>query len=332
MKFSDLDNELLTEAPPGGTQGKLSRAATKIKKKVGPTKKMRQRATGKAEFQQQALDIKNQFHEWAGGRDLATTAKSLRDFFLDPENNYGEKYADAVEQTAVKLKFEQPGFLGGDEEPTPDPEGEGTPKAGGDEVDGDNLELEKDDEPKDAKGEQSEEEVRAVYGKQGDELEAKRKAQGGELADESVEEDADDAEPKVDMSASIYESRLSYFLIEDTKLKDNQLDTLLVRLLQAVGTSGGQAAPADKETPEKEKSNFVKKMNKAGKAGQSAMRKLGKAAFGDLVGGGDEGGSGGLDYDRQERRALEKILKTIVANKELSKQDRENAAQLLKEL
>lgn len=224
MKFSDLDKNLVTEA-----EGVLSRAGTKLKKKLGPTKKIRQRATGKAEIQQQALDIKSQFHNWAGKNDLDSTVGAFKEF-LDGEYPQLASYVDDV---AVKLKFKEKEV----EKPQAQPADSEKADEVGDEEQEDMVSPEEMTGEKPS-GEQSEEEIRAAYAKQGEEAEAEAKELGAE--DDEVEEE-------VDMSASIYESRLAYLLIEETKLKDNQLDTLIVRVLQAAQRTGKKVSTGDSE-------------------------------------------------------------------------------------
>ena len=330
MKFADLDKDLTTEAEAfDKKQGKIARAGTKLKAKLGPTKGMRQRATGKAEIQQQALDIKSEYMSWVGANDLDRTAGTLKQFLSD--NNY-QHLADKVDEIAVRLKFKEPEKAPEDE---PKAQSDDSADQKADEVSPgeDQEELLSPEEmtgKKSASGEQSEEEVKAAYAKQGEELEAERKARGDDPKDDEVEEE-------VDMSASIYESRLAYFLIEEIKLKDNQLDTLLVRVLQAAGAGGGSGPSseksADKPAEKPKKDSLLKK---AGKAYNKGMN----VAFGDLHGrdtgdSDDDGGSGsysGGELNTRQSKIVKNILQTVLDGKELSKEQTTTAKDLLREL
>lgn len=66
--------------------------------------------------------------------------------------------------------------------------------------------------------------------------------------EELTKESDEDVEETVDMSASIYESRLNYFMLLETKLKDNQLDTLIFRMVQAANKHGVKAKSTEKNT------------------------------------------------------------------------------------
>ncbi len=330
MKFSDLDKTLTTEAEAfDKTQGKMSRMGTKLKSKLGPTKGMRQRATGKAQIQQQALDIKSEYMEYVGANDLDMTAGTLKQFLAD--NNY-ENLAAKVDEIATKLKFKEPEKKPEDE-PKAQPDDSADQKA--DEVgDEEQEELLSPEEMTGEKpsGEQSEEEIRAAYAKQGEEAEAEAKELGAE-DDEEVEEE-------VDMSASIYESRLAYFLIEEIKLKDNQLDTLLVRVLQAAGAGGKKASTDDSEQaqaePEPEKKGSL--LKKAGKIYNKGMNK----AFGELHGrdaesddeevtdSGKVKDTSGMKYiDAGDYDDLSELLNKIVKTKRLEPNDQKRAKELL---
>jgi hypothetical protein len=319
MKFSELDKNLLTEAPAadgGSKEGKMARMGTKLKKKLGPTKNIRNRASGKAEVQQQALDIKQQFQKWAGANDMPNTAKSLIAFFQDETNNYAEKYAAAVPEVAVKLQFEPEGFdretsnQASDEAPAGKPDATGKQQAQPDDsADQKADEVNPDEEQEDMV---SPEEMT------------------GE-ADEEVEEE-------VDMSASIYESKLAYYLMEDTKLKDNQLDTLLVRVVQAVGGKPQQQQQQEPEASE-EKPGMMKKLAKgAGKLSKKAAKGLVGDLAPDSWGGEDgegssgSGGSGGSGLTSTERKQLKIILKQAIEGKQLDKDQRRVAKELLDDL
>ena len=302
MKFSDLDKNLVTEAEAfDKKQGKLNRMGTKLKSKLGPTKGMRQRATGKAQIQQQALDIKSEYMEWVGANDVDVTASTLKQFLAS--SNY-ENLAKKVDDVAVKLKFK-------DKEVEPDK--------------GDDEELTVSSPP------DSSEDPDATGDK------SKKINPPDEEADLELEPE-DEVEEEVDMSASIYESRLAYLLIEDKKLKDNQLDTLLVRVLQAAGAGGKKSSASDTEQPKAEPEKKDSLLKKAGKAYNKGMNK----AFGDLHGrgdgdgDGDGGGSGysgsGNDLNTRQSKVVKNILQTVLDGKQLSKDQTKVAKDLLREL
>jgi len=314
MKFTDINQEL-TEAPDlSKIKGKLQRAGTKIKSKNPLSKEMRTKSSAKANVQQTGLKIKDQFHAWVGETGSEQT---LEDFKAFIDQNMQE-LSGVFDEVALELKFKKP-----EPEPEPEPEAQADDSAD-QQVDATSGEDQEDmispeeiTGEKGKPGEQSEEEVRAVYDKQGEELEAKRKAQGGELADESVEEDADDAEPKVDMSASIYESRLKALLTEATKLNDNQLDTLIVRLMQRAKKGGATQPAAEKPAaekpaaePEKEKGDGWRQKFSKAMTGTGNVSDIGKGSFG----GGEDGGSA-PSIDPDDLRALTGLLSTVAKGK-----------------
>jgi len=337
MKFSDLDENLVTEAPHG--LGK--RIAAKAQSKIAPGKEQRRRGATKDRVYSLAKQIKNDWKNWlTASYDNPKHEASMEDFLLFMQNNTG---LGEVAEEMAKKKY--PNSFAS----TSDPETE----VGSDEVDGNDLEPEKDKEP-DARGDQSEEEVRAAYKQQGDELEAERKARGDDPKDgdveEEVEEDADDAEPKVDMSASIYESRLRLKLFE---LRDNQIDTLIVMTLQQAAKMGDgnldniggkySGEPVTQEPEDEPKKDGI--LKKAGKMYRKGMDKASAVAFGDAekanplsnVGDDESGGtiSGAndpVDLDNSERREFAKALDTILAGKGLSKDQLRVIKQIRKQL
>jgi hypothetical protein len=230
MKFSDLDKQL-DEAPDlSKIKGKLQRAGTKLKQHTPFNKEARLKAKKKVGVQNIALGIKDEYHEWQGETGSEQTLGSFVEFLKASHPSY----APHAEKMAVKLKYKKP-------EPAKK----------------DNEELSvarpSDSEDPDATGDKSKK------------VDAPEKEADLELEPEELELEV---EEEVDMSASIYESRLQYFLLyEDDnkiKLKDNQLDTLLVRTLQAVkkagGDIGGSAGKAEKSD---EVSKTADKVSKA---------------------------------------------------------------------
>ena len=306
MKFSDLDKNLVTEAEAfDKKQGKMARMGTKLKSKLGPTKGMRQRATGKAEIQKQALDIKSEYMNWVGANDLDRTAGTLKQFLSD--NNY-EHLADKVDEIAIKLRFK-------DKEPEKEPEQE--------------PEQEPKAQPDDSADQKADE---VDPGEEQEDMISPEEMTGEQAPEE------DEVEEEVDMSASIYESRLAYLLIEDKKLKDNQLDTLLVRVLQAAGAGGKKpsTSSSSQTEPSQEPEEKESLLKKAGKLGKKAM----KGAFGDLVSDGDEEVSdsgqvrdtSGMKYiDSEDYDELKELLNKVMYNK-LKDQDQKVAKQLLNKI
>ena len=302
MKFSDLDKNLLTEAEAfDKKQGKMARMGTKLKSKLGPTKGMRQRATGKSQIQQQALDIKSEYMEYVGANDLDRTAGTLKQFLSD--NNY-EHLADKVDEIAIKLKFK-------DKEPEKEPEQE--PKA----------------QPDDSADQKADE---VDPGEEQEDMISPEEMTGEQAPEE------DEVEEEVDMSASIYESRLAYLLIEDKKLKDNQLDTLLVRVLQAAGAGGKKSSAGDSEQAKAEPEEKEGILKKAGKLYNKGMNK----AFGELHGRDAEGeevsdsgqvrDTSGMKYiDSEDYDELKDLLNKVMYNK-LKDQDQKVAKQLLNKI
>lgn len=222
MKFSDLDKQL-DEAPDlSKIKGKLQRAGTKLAKHTPFSKETRLKAKKKGDLQQTALGIKDEFHEWQAETGSEQTAKEFLNFL-------GQKYPEyvqAAKEMAVKLKQMKP-------ESTPDAE------KGDEEL---SVARPSDSEDPDATGDKSKK------------IDAPEKEADLELEPE------EEVEEEVDMSASIYESRLAYFLIEDAKLKDNQLDTLIFRTLQAVKKAGGKVGSSQ---PSDEISKTADKVSKA---------------------------------------------------------------------
>lgn len=232
MKMSDI-NENLSEAPEDlkpNLKGRPNTLAQRLKQKVKKHTPFSAKKRGEAEYKdkifQLAKSLKNKFAQHMQDYPDGTvpTVAHMEEFFKDSE------YEAYVNQVSIDLKFR--------EEQKSEPE---APKDGGD-VKGDQPELEKEKPT-----EPSEKEVRAVYKKQGEELEAERIAKGGELGEEVDEED--EGKPS-NTSASIYESRLRSMLFE---LRDNEIDTLIVRIIQAQQRSKGGPAKPSPEPEAKQK-------------------------------------------------------------------------------
>ena len=338
MKFSDI-HENLTEAPEAfdAKQGLMKQAKTKIKKKLSPTKKGREQAQVEDDTKQAAKQIKSQYNKWMAQTGGAG-AKASTASFLEFAKQHATELAKHVEDVAKKLELEIPA-----EAPEENPEQTATPDDSADQqvapdANGEQEDMISPEEmtgEKDANGEQSEEEVRAAYGKQGDDLEAKRKADGGELADESVEEDADDAEPKVDTSASIYEARLNTFLLFEKEMSDNQLDTLIVRVIQAAAKGGDSASTsASTQQQQQQQQSLPQRPGTEEKPekGDGWRQKISKALTGtgnvsDITKGGFGGGDSAPDIDPEDVKKLANLL-TKVERGKIDKKDQRAAAEL----
>ena len=198
-----------------------------------------------------------------------------------------------------------------------------------------------DDKVKPRGSDQSEDEVKAAYKKQGDELESKRKAQGGELVDEDSD---DDSEPKVDMSASIYEARLREFLKEDEEddvginpsktLADNQIDTLLVKGLEKMKQGSSplatdtQAKAAKAGIELDDDGNAIARQQPKGEIEKTAD-KISNAKSDDEYSASGRGDSSVLDEYADE---LEDILTTVANGKDISSNQKGYAQAILDEL
>lgn len=224
MKFTDIDNNL-EEAPDlSKIKGKLQRAGTKLKKHTPFNKQARLKAKKLGGIQQTALGIKDEYHEWQG----ETGSKQTLGSFIEFLNATYPSYTPHAEKMAVKLKYKE------------------APK-----TDDEKLSVARpSDEDPDVTGDKS------------------KKVPAPEKEADLELEPEEEVEEEVDMSASIYESRLQYFLLyEDDnkiKLKDNQLDTLLVRTLQAVKKAGGNVGgSSDSAEKSDEVSKAADKVSKA---------------------------------------------------------------------
>lgn len=243
MKMSDISQKL-TERP-GGFGGAIK---AKLQSQIPFARKQQRKGKAKTALYKQARAIKKELQNWKAEAFAATSGEDTEltmNQFLGWVKNRQPKYAQGIETIARGDKDYADFFS-----QRIDKKGKQSSTASDPKV---------KVQPSD--GEQSKEEIKAVYKKKGEELEAKRKAQGGELVDE--DEGSDDT--KADTSASIYEARLRAILEADvgvnrTKtLKDNQVDTLITLGIQKqkeldsgdddIAAAGPEAqAPAGKPT------------------------------------------------------------------------------------
>lgn len=224
MKMSEI-NENLTEAPEefGAKQGLAKRLKTKLKKHTPFSKGARAQATRKDQIFKLAKELKTQFAEYMANEPEGTepSIEDLQQFFSDTEY---ERYLMPV---ATKLKLVKPQAAPNDVE--------------------DETKLvpnDVEDETKPVPAGISDEEKQADHDKIAADAEAEAKELNPEDdVEQEVEEDSE--KPAVDLSASIYEARLYNML---TELKDNEIDTLFVRMLQAQGKAKGGPAPLDSDS------------------------------------------------------------------------------------
>jgi len=326
MKLSDI-NQKLTERP-GGFGGIIK---SKLKQQA-PFMRGTQRK-GKAEeaLLKGARKIKGELQAWmnkafrsqGGERAPITMAQ-----FLGWVKKAQPKYAKGIEAYARSDKdyaehFSQAIDKKGKQSSTAsDPKVTTRDNEQADTVDSDKeqeelISPEEMTGEKTADGEQSEEEIRAVYAKQGEELEAERVK--GEKQDVKASK-GDDKEPKVDTSASIYEARLKAILEADEEvsadagskedvgvnrtktLKDNQLDTLITMGIEKQIELDGGDSIVDK--PEEVQSSSS------------------SSDEGDAAGPVD-------DFLGEYRDELVGVLQKVKAGSDLDKRDQKNASDML---
>jgi hypothetical protein len=312
MKFSDLDQ--LTEAPDlSSIKGKLQRAGTKLAKHTPFSKKTRTKATAKSGVQKTGLKIKDKFHTWQGETGEDDTVEAFKSFL----SSELPQYAPYVDNIAVALKLAKP---------KPKPESDIQKQVPTDDINY-SVELDKSGAPKkDAKSEQySDKEKGALRKQEGDAAKAEAKELDSENPKHDLKASKGNEEPKVDMSASIYEGRLSYFLIEKTKLSDNQLDTLIVRVIQAANKAStasnepAQDEPAPREKPSNEIGKAAKKISKAKADDEEEFTVASPAS------------SGGSVFD-EFADELEDILTTVYKGKDITDNQKRYAKAILDEL
>ena len=301
MKFSDIDKNL-TEGPLSGPAGFKKRVKAKAQKHLTPFMKGQQeRGALKDEQYKKAKQIKQKFKAWKDEIGMSPKVYPTMQEFLqflktdiDPQIS---GLSAAVEQVARSEAAYKEFFT-----TAIDDKGNATQTASDPKV-----KVRKDDDI-DATGTKAKQ------------VDAPEKEAELELEPE------EEVEEEVDMSASIYESRLRAFLSEDgedvgvnnnKQLADNQIDTLIVKGLQNLRKGGGQAsAPASKDD---EVSKTADKVSKA------------KAPDDDEELSVASPSSGGSSFD-EFADDIEEILDTIRRDKELSKVHKRNAEYIYKQL
>jgi len=305
MKFSDI-NENLTEGPLSGPAGFGARAKAKLQKQIPFAKEQQRRGAVKDAEHDQARTIKNDFKAWKAKAFPNGEKEPLQmGQFIEWSKKYNGKLGAAIEQTATTDK-DYAAFAGKTDPKVNVRDTGEDPDATGENPDATGDRSKKVNAPDDDGGLELEQEL--------------------ELADESVEEDANDAEPKVDMSASIYESRLRAFLNEDQEgkiiwnskiLHDNQIDTLIVKGLQRLAQGGASADSSAKKEPSDEISQTADKISNA------------KSDDSDEYTAAGRGDSSVLDEYADE---LESILTAVANGKEISNNQQGYARAILDEL
>ena len=251
--MSDI-NETLREAPqvdlPGNVKGRPNSLGQRLKQKVKKhtpfSKKKRDEAEYKDKIFKTAKELKNQFAQHMQNYPDGTTptVAHLEEFFKDSE------YEQYVAQVAKDLGFRgKPAAKGkgeptdtSKEDPKTDPAASTVPKNA------------KDDSNDTAK-------VDAV-----DPTQDQEDMVSPEELQDKKEESKDES---VDMSASIYESRLRKMLFE---LKDNEIDTILVRVIQAQNRAkGGPATPGMAAVTGDDRATTGSKASKSSKSSDSSV-------------------------------------------------------------
>ncbi len=304
MKLSDI-NQKLTEQP-GGFGGIVK---AKAKKHMPFAKGTRRRGKAEEALLKGARKIKDALNDWknkafrsTGGEKAPLTMNQ----FLGWVRKSQPKYAKGIEAFARGSKAYAAYFS-----QAVDKKGKQSSTASDPKV-----------KRRGGEGEQSEEEIRAAYKKQGEELETKRKAQGGELVDEDEGDDEKDAP----VSASIYEARLRAILeaegdpdpdvdvaVSATKtLKDDQIDTLITMGIEKQIELDGGESIVD------EPSEITSKSSSKGAPDDSEDSDLGGGASSDFL----------SEYQDE----LETVLTKVKNGAELDKRDRSNANNMLRSL
>ena len=301
MKITDISNELqpirLTERPGDvekdtfDAKGQVNNQQTrgkaiknKFKKHTPFNKAARDKATIEDETRKEAKGIKQEFKKWMASTNSAMTGEEFINFITQKHSDLAPFATDV----AVNLKMYQPPAKPA-ADPAADPAAAAAPATApsgdvagdsdtvADKVDGDNLELAPDD---------------AATGKQ-----------------DITASKGDDEKPKIDTSASIYESRFRRIQLLERDLKDNDLDTLIVRLIQA-GRKGGVSSP------------------QGGTADPSGEDKQEQSSSSSSNSEDD----GMLKLDPNYEKPLKKILSIVKTSKEFDDNAKRAANQILRSL
>ena len=337
MKFTDL-NDNLNEGPISGPAGFAKRAKAKLQKNVPFARQQQAQGKAKDKLFKQAKEIKDELKVWMG--EIGKKEIGMKTF-LDWVNNRFPSQYDGI-LTAAK-----------DIHTNLFPKDSKADIQNQVSTDGVNysVELDKTGAPKkEVKPEQySDEEKAAIKKKYADDAEAEAKELGSEDEKQDVKASkGEDEKPKVDTSASIYESRFRAILeadtdqslaasadgkISDDPLKDDQIDTLIVKGLQKqqelAGTGKSKTKPegdSDWETAQAEEkpeagatSAKAAKSEKPAKAPSSG--KLSDQDFSNLADKVQEVLRGGVrkiiqkaNIDEGEKKKMLSELDTFIVN------------------
>lgn len=329
MKLSDINQELTEAAEEfGAKQGLGKRLGAKIRKKVDPRKDKRRAASAEDNLRTQAKNIKTRFAEYMATEPKGTepTIDHIEEFLSDTE------YAEYVSPIAIKLKMkksvEEPSQDQG--EPTADDSVDQTADEVGSKEHEDLISPEEMTDGEKPKRELTPDEQAGF-----DKINKDAEDEAAEFEKQDVKASkGDDKEPKIDTSASIYEARLRNML---TELKDNEIDTLLYRIVQAQAKKAGppkQAPAASTKTEPKAKPEADSDKKSIWKSDLGDLARGKRTEKGQDIAEPSGGGSGEatdafLDEYRDE---LEAVLTKVKAGTDLDKRDQRNASNMLRSL
>jgi len=315
MKMSEI-NETLVEAPEAynakQTRGKAIK--NKFKKHTPFNKAARDKATIEDETRKEAKGIKQEFKKWMASTNSAMTGEEFINFITQKHSDLAPFATDV----AVNLKMYQPPAKPA-ADPAADPAAAAAPAPSGD-IAG------------------TEETPKATSPATADETDPLEKELEDPNTGDLPEEAGEDKEPKIDTSASIYESRFRRIQLLERDLKDNDIDTLIVRLIQA-GRKGGVSVG---QSPTQSPSN-------AGSEQEASAKKksIWKSNIGDLAkgkrtddDGSEQGQSSGnssendgmLKIDPNYKKPLKQILSTVKTSKEFDNNAKRAADKILRSL
>jgi len=344
MKFSDL-NDNLNEGPISGPAGFAQRAKAKLQKHGTPFMKQQQkRGKAKDALFKKAKDIKNKLKVWMdkiGKPEIGM--KTFLDWMQQSHPEEAEGVLAAAKEIHTNL-FPK----------APEKEKQDIQKQVP--TDGINYSTEVDQKGapvKKKKAERSpeeEEQIKKAYGPggtvaKGAEAEAKKLSSEDDTQDLKASK-GDDEKPKVDTSASIYESRFRTMLeaetdqslaasadgeISNDPLKDDQIDTLIVKGLQKqkelAGTGASKVAAKQTEPAAGEEPTEPA----AGKKEPAAGKEKPAAGKAKTTSSGDSGPElGSVPIPKIWARNAKEIFKKVQAGEELNNKDIKNATELLK--
>ena len=322
MKFDDLNNNL-NEGPFTGPAGFTKRAKAKLQKNIPFARQQQRRGAAKDKIYAKAKEIKDDLKSF-----MAKTGEEeigMKDFLDWVQTNHEGEY-DGILAAAKKIHSN---LFPKDSKADQENQGAG-------------------DEPKQQQKAKdpnvSDEEIAQAHAK----IAADAEAEAEELGAEDERQDlkaskGDDEEPPKDTSASIYESRFAAILAEaeaevdqslaasadgqisNDKLEDNQIDTLIVRGIQAqrklAGTGKTKQIAAEPEQQAAPKEEPKAKQEPEAKAQPKAQA---AAAAPDV----EEPSSGGIALDKSDAKNAKLILTKAAKGEELSDKEKKVAGKV----